>query len=157
VTGEKQDNNTNTKKQKHPKTSCWQWRRRPKTPDGSAYRTCTVTRTTQTKIRRHRTCCHRARLEKDEVWPSRAPRSRELPGAWAPRAYHRRLTRPEFAAAGAEDGGERGWGRVSTRIRRRSVDLASKINEKKCEKNLPKIIPSTTRWIGHSLIEDILR
>jgi len=45
---------------------------------------------------------------------------------------------------------------VSVRSRRRSVDLASKIKEKS-EKKGQKIIPSTTRWLGHSSKEDILR
>jgi len=53
---------------------------------------------------------------------------------WAPRADHRRPTRPELAAARAKDDWERGWGRVSIRSRRRSVDLASKIKEKKVKK-----------------------
>jgi len=69
VTQTKQDNNTNTKKQKNPKTSCRQWRRRPKTLDDSACKTHAVTRTTQTKIRRRRTGCHSARLEKAECDP----------------------------------------------------------------------------------------
>jgi hypothetical protein len=110
VTGEKQDNNINTKKQKHPKTSCWQWRRRPKTPDGGACRTRVVTGTTQTKIRHRRTGCHCARPKKSRAWPSRAPRNIKLLGPWKPRADHRRPTRSELAATGAEDGRERCWG-----------------------------------------------
>lgn len=51
----------------------------------------------------------RARPKKDGVWLSRALQSRKLPGAWAPRADHRQPSRPELAAAGAENVGEHGW------------------------------------------------
>jgi len=80
----------------------------------------------------------------------------ELLGTWEPRADQRQLTRLELAAAGAKDNEECGWGRMSVRSRRRSVDLTSKIKEKS-EKNWPKITPPTTRWLGHSSKEDILR
>jgi len=48
-------------------------------------------------------------LKKGGVWPSHTPKSRKLPGAWAPRADHRRPTRPELEAAWAEDGWEHSW------------------------------------------------
>jgi len=66
------------------------------------------------------TRCRRDRPEKGGAWPARAPNSGEPPGAWAPRANLQRPTRPDLAAAGVEDDGERGWGaRVSQKSARK--------------------------------------
>jgi hypothetical protein len=100
-------------------------------PDGGARRTRADTGATQTKVRRCITSCHQEWPEKGGAWPTRTPNSKELTGAWEPRTDLRRPTRSVLAAAGAEDDGKRGWGRVSVRSRRGSVDLASKIKDKR--------------------------
>jgi len=81
-------------KQKYTKTGCRQWGKEAKMLDGGVCRTRAVTGTNQTKIKRRITGCHHAQPKKGG----------ELPGEWAPRADHRRLTRPELEAAWAEDG-----------------------------------------------------
>jgi len=77
--------------------------------DGSVCRTRAVTGTNQTKIKRRITGCHHAQPEKGG----------ELPGEWAPRADHRRLTLPELETAWAEDGWEHSWG---ARVNQKSAE-----------------------------------
>jgi hypothetical protein len=90
-------------------------------PDGGAWRTCADTDATQTEVQRRITGCHQAQPEKGRAWPTHAPNSRELPGAWAPRADLRRPTRPNLAVVRMEEDGECGWGaRVSQKSTRKS-------------------------------------
>jgi hypothetical protein len=119
-------------------------------PDGGAWSTRAVTGATQTEIRCRITRCRWAQPEKGRAWPSRAPQSRELLGAWAPRADHRWPTRPELAAVRAEDAEECGWG---ARVSQKSAEKCRSgfQNQRKMwKKNRPKITPPTTRWLGHS-------
>jgi len=146
VTGEKQDNNINTKKQKHPKTSCRQWRRRPKTLDGGACRTRVVTGTTQTKIRRGRTGFHCARPKKKQSVALTRTKEQKAPRRVG--TTHQLPTTDTIGACGDRGGRWRG-----TLL---GGACQSEVDGKRW-KNRPKIIMSTTRWLGHSTIEDILR
>jgi len=121
VIQEKRKKTNDTEAETTQKTSCRQWRKKAKKPDGGAWGTRADTGATQMEDRSRTTEIRRDQPEKSGAWPTRAPNSGEPTGAWEPRAGHRRPTRPDLAAEGAEDDGDLGWGaRVSQKWARKS-------------------------------------